>query len=127
MPKLIKFALPVIFWASFAFVVLRVDYPDTITAASVFQLSSFFISLFFALLFTTRLLLNFAFSLSVSIGIIILLVLKSLDSLNIVSIALTLIALYLLLSYFKKFKKPHGLTSSSKIPTLRSLKKGRQP
>lgn len=120
MPKILKFILPVIFWILFSYVILRVDYPDTITAASIFQLSCFFIPLFLALTFSINIFFNILFSISISFGIIILLILKSLDSLNIVSASLTIIAILLILSYFKKARKHTGLTSPSNIPKLRS-------
>lgn len=105
MPKIVKIILPVIFWLVFGYVILKIDYPDAITSATIFQLLSFFISLFLALIFTANLFLNFIFSFFIALGVIILLILKSLDSLNIVSATLTIIALLLVTSYFRKEKK----------------------
>ena len=123
MPRSIKFILPVIFWVCFVYVVARVDYPDNITQANFLQLASFFISLFLALVFSINLFLSLFSSLSITLGMIILLVLKSLDSLNAVSVILTLTAVWLMLSYFKTLKRQPSLTSRFKVPKLRSLQR----
>lgn len=130
MPKVLKIILPIIFWITFFIVVLKVDYPANITTASIFQLSSFFIPLFLALIFSINIFFNIFFSICIAFGIIILLILKSLDSLNIVSASLVIIAVLLIASYFKKAKHKNrltpiksGLTSHSNIPKLRSLRR----
>lgn len=115
---MLKIVLPIIFWSIFAYVVLRVDYPDNITSATFFQLSIFLITLFFALIFTINLFLNLTFSISITLGMVILLILKSLDSLNFVSAILTIIALWLMCGSLAPIKS--GLTSKLKIPKLRS-------
>ena len=102
MSKLIKIFLPVIFWSIFAYVLLKVDYPDNPTTASAFQILSFFLPLLLALTFSLNIFLRLSPSLLLSSGLIILLALKALDSLNFVSASLTIIAILLLLSYFKK-------------------------
>lgn len=103
LPKIIQ---ALIFWGIFIYVVLQVPYPKSLTQATTFQLLSFFTPLFLALTFTLNLFLNsFFLSASVSLGIIFLLFLKALDTLNFVSAGLTIIAVGLLLSYFGKVRK----------------------
>lgn len=105
--KIFSKVLPVIlFWGIFALVVLKVSYPQTLSQASLFQLSAFFIPLYLALSLTFNLFLkNILISASISLGLIFLLILKALDSLNLVTGVLIIIATYLLISYFRKAKK----------------------
>ena len=119
MSKLIlKFIPAVIFWGIFAVVVLQVPYPDSLTQANALQIIPFFASLFLTLAFTINIFLkHFLSSSSISLGLIFLLILKALDTLNIVTGALTLIAIYLLFSYFRKIKK-RSLTKLPKISRL---------
>ncbi len=128
---ILKILSALIFWGSFAYVVLQVPYPDSITAANYTQILPFFAGLYLALVFTLNILFrNILFSSSLCLGIIFLLILKALDSLNIVTDILILIATYLLASYFRKVKKRGPSTSSGfknltkqpKIPKLRSLR-----
>lgn len=120
-----KIIPPLIFWGIFIGVVLTIPYPDSLTQANFTQIMPFFLSLYLALIFTFNLAFkNLLFSGFISFGIIFFLILKSLDSLNIVTGALTAIAIALLVSYFRKdkrYKQGSGLTKSSKIPKLRSL------
>ncbi len=122
MPKYFLKIIPaLIFWAIFIFVIFQVPYPESLTQASLWQILTFFIPLFLSLSFTFNLILNyFTLSCIFSLGIILLLILKSLDALNLVTTGLTLLAIYLFISYFKKSKK-RGLTSSTKIPKLHSI------
>lgn len=121
LPKIV-FAL--IFWGIFAFVIFQVPYPETLTQANTTQLISFFISLFLALSLTINLFLkNILSAGSISLGLIFLLILKALDSLNLVTGILTIIAATLLVSYFRKAKR-NSLTKLPKIPKLTRLKKG---
>jgi len=107
-------------WGIFIYVVLKIPYPETLTSANIFQVFSFFTSLFLSLSFTINLLLHFMFkSIIISFGIILIIVLKALNSLNIVSFGLTVIAFGLLLSYLKKQKS--RLTSRSNVPKIRNL------
>src|SRR3989344_3894955 len=118
---LLKFLQALIFWGVFGFVVLQVSYPNSLTQSSIFQLLSFFIPLFLALFFTINIFLRFIFfSALISLGVIFLLFLKALDSLNFISAGLTIIAVSLLLSYFKKSSNI-SLTYLKKIPKLTSL------
>ncbi|MBI2019594.1 hypothetical protein HYS95_02940 [Candidatus Daviesbacteria bacterium] len=124
MSKIIFKIVPVlILWGVFILVVLKIPYPDNITSANITQVSAFFIPLFLALTLTFNLFFKYIiFSTILSLGIIFLLALKALDSLNIVTIALTAVAIYLLLSYFKKVKRKN-LTKLPKISKLTRLRK----
>ena len=117
MAKLILKLVPaVIFWGGFIFVVLQIPYPDSLTQANFMQIIPFFASLYLALLSTFNIFLkNIFLSLSITLGLIFLLILKALDSLNFVTVALTLLAVGLLFSYFKKMKNrsPSTLRSRS--------------
>lgn len=120
---ILKFALFVVFVGVFVLVVFQVPYPETITQANLTQLSAFFIPLFLAIIFSLNILLgNILISVSISLGIIFLLLLKSFNSLNTVTGIIILIAVGLLISYFKKAGKK-GLTKHLKIPKLTSLRR----
>lgn len=114
----------VLLWAIFAYVMSQVPYPQTLTQATSYQLFSFFIPLFLSLFLTINLFLGNIFSSSsISLGLIFLLILKALDSLNLVTATLILIAVGLLISYFKKIKKHKSLTNYLKIPKLTQLRR----
>lgn len=119
MLKFIKKFLPAaFFWASFAYVVLQIPYPDSLTQANSTQIIPFFASLYLALVFTFNILLkNILFSSSVCLGLIFLLILKALDSLNIVTGILIAVATGLLASYFKKIKRK-GPPANSRFKNL---------
>ncbi len=125
MVKIIKKILPcLLLWVGFVVVILQVSYPPSLIQSQLSQLLLFFIPLFLALTTTLNLFLKNTFlSLSISLGLLFLLVLKALDTLNLVTTILILIAVGLLISYFKK-KKHKSLTNYSKIPKLTRLKKG---
>lgn len=111
------------FWGVFGYVLLQVPYPETITQANAIQLLSFFISLFLAMTLTLNLVLkNIFISTSLSLGLIIMLFLKALDSLNLVTGVLILISVGLLISYFRKIKRKN-LTKLPKIPKLTHLRR----
>lgn len=115
--------LSLICWAIFAYVVLQVPYPDTLTQANLQQLLFFFIPLFLAITLTVNIFLkNIFISAAISLGIIFLLVLKALDSLNLVTLSLTIISVGLLVSYFRKIKR-RNLTKLPKIPRLTHIRK----
>ena len=122
MKYLVK-ALPVLlFWGIFIFVVFQIPYPDTITQANITQLLAFFIPLFLAITLTLNIILkNILVSGSISLGLIFLLVLKSLDSLNLVTGVLIVISVGLLVSYFRKINR-RSLTKALKIPKLTKLR-----
>lgn len=116
-----KFLPSLVFWSVFLYVVLQIDYPQTITEANLIQLFAFFISLFLAITFTLNIFLkNILISISISLGLIFLLFLKALGSLNLITGILTLIPFGLLISYFKKTKR-RGLTNFTKMPKLTKL------
>lgn len=121
MGKLILKVIPaIIFWGIFGYVVLRVPYPESLTQGTALQILPFFISLFLAISFTLNIFLkHFSSSFSISLGFIFLLTLQALDTLNIVTGALTIIAIYLLLSYFRKMKK----RKLTKLPKIHKLTK----
>ncbi|HCB23005.1 TPA: hypothetical protein DEP06_04275 [Candidatus Daviesbacteria bacterium] len=119
MPKIILKIIPaLIFWGIFTFVIFYVEYPTSLTQASGFQILAFFVPLFLALAFTT--------SFFIALGVIFLLLLKALNALNIVSAVLTITAVGLLFSYFRKSKTKYNLTSVSGISKLTSLHRKKQ-
>lgn len=119
----IKIIPTIFFWGIFIFVIFQVPYPDDLTQANITQLISFFISLFLALSLTINLFVkNILLSGSISLGLIFLLILKALDSLNLVTGILILIAIGLLISYFRKAKHK-SLTNYLKIPKLTQLRR----
>ena len=120
---LIKIIISLILWAVFIFAVFQIPYPDTFTKSNSLQLLGFFIPLFLAIVLTINIFLkNIYMSGSISLALICLLILKALDSLNLITVVLLLITVGLLISYFKKRKR--SLTNDSKIPKLTRLKKG---
>lgn len=122
MSLLLKVIPASFFWGVFAFVLLQVPYPSSITQATLFQLLAFFISIFLAIVFTFNIFLSFfLLSLTLASGIIFLLILKALDSLNLVTGILILAIVWLLFSYFKK-NNSSSLTSNGKIHKLTTLR-----
>lgn len=113
----------IVLWGIFAYVVLNVSYPESLVSANWQKILLFFTPLFFAVLFTINIFAkNFLVSSSLSLGLIFLLILKALDSLNIVTGILVLIATWFLVSYFAKIKR-RNLTKLPKIPKLTRLRK----
>lgn len=140
MPLILKIIPALILWAVFIFVVLKIPYPDSLTQANLTQVIPFFASLFLALLFTLNIFSrNILLSAAIALGLIFLLMLEALDSLNLVTVILTLIATGLLTSYFLKGNSPtvyfrknkkrnlnpvkSDLTKQTKIPKLTQLRK----
>ena len=118
-----KLFLSIFFWFVFIYVILNVPYPSSITQANVIQLLAFFIPLFLAITLTLNLILkNILMSGSIGLGLIFLLTVQSLDSLNIVTGILIIISIGLLISYFKKIKR-RGLTNLPKIHKLHHMRK----
>lgn len=127
---ILKLIPALFFWGIFIYVIFNIPYPESLTQANSFQLLSFFIPLFLALIFSINLIFkNILRSIFISFGAIILVILKALDSLNLVSAAITILAVALLVSYFKKGRNltpiKSGLTSGSNIPKLKSLRRKR--
>src|SRR5688572_13659157 len=93
----------IVFWSFFALVIFKVPYPNSLTSANALQLLAFFIPLFLCLTFTFNIFFKFLpRSIAIAFGLIIVLLLKPLGSLNLVSAGLTTVAVFLLFSYFKK-------------------------
>ena len=116
----LKIIPALIFWGIFLYVIFQVPYPKTLKEANLIQLLSFFTPLFLALIFRLDVFLRFIFrSILISFTVIILLVLKDLDTLGLIASGITLIVLILSLIYFKKT----SLTSSLKIPKLTALRR----
>lgn len=116
---LVNVFLAIGFWIGFVWVILNIDYPETLTEANVIQLSAFFIPLFLALALSINLLLQkIISSIIIAAALIFILVIKSLNEINIFSVGLTIAAVVLLLSYF-------GFGNLSKIKSFR-LKKFRR-
>ena len=123
MKYVLKIIPPVLFWGIFVYVILQVPYPESITQANSVQLLAFFIPFFLGVAFSLNLFLkNFFITGSLSLGLVFLLILKALDSLNIVTIVLIIISVGLFVSYFRRIKKK-GLTNYSKIPKLTNMRK----
>lgn len=131
MPKVIgKIFLSLLLWVIFILVILKIPYPESIVQTNLTQLSMFFIPLFLALIFTLNIFFrNIFISSFISLGLIFLLILKALDSLNLVTVLLTCISAGLVISYFKKQKRNNlnpvkpDLTKLPKIPKLTQLRK----
>ncbi|OGE43862.1 hypothetical protein A3B45_02420 [Candidatus Daviesbacteria bacterium RIFCSPLOWO2_01_FULL_39_12] len=122
--KLFKRILPaLIWWGIFIYVILQIPYPESITQANIIQLLTFFFPLFLAATLTLNIFLkNIFISTSLSLGLIMTLFLKALDSLNLVTGILLIISVGLLISYFRKIRKK-SLTNYSKIPKLTHVRK----
>lgn len=120
-----KIVFTLIFWGLFLYVLFFVDYPKNLTSAHPFQILPFFLTLFLAVTLTTYLVSkNFLISALLSVGVVILLILKGLDSLNLASAGLTILAIGLLISYFRKNRR--RLTYAPKIPRLIPLRRQRR-
>lgn len=110
MAFLLKSVAVILFWGVFIFIVFNIPYPENLAQANLSQLVLFFTALYLATTLTINLFLKNIFqSLSVTLGLIFLLILKALDSLNIVTGLLILITIGLLFSYFKKTKRENGI------------------
>lgn len=123
MPEIILKIIPaLISWGFFGGVVLSVPYPDSFPQAKLDQIALFFIPLFLALTFTLNIFLkNILQSFSIALALIFFLILKALDSLNLVTGILTLAAAGLLFSYFRKAKA--GLEGIRGIRKIRGNKR----
>lgn len=110
-----KFLPPIIFAIILNLVVWRVEPPESITQASFSQLALFFIPLLLLLTFLINLYTKlFLKSFVLSIGLILILVIKTLDFFIFLSIPVVVITL-LMAKYLKKpARKP--FTSKSKTP-----------
>ncbi len=118
--KYLKKLIPILICGLiFSWVVFQIKPPTTFTTATIFQLALFFIPLFFLLFFIFNLILDFILlSLTISVGIMLLLTLAGLHYLNILTGAVTLLAIFLII---KSLKKPTKITYKTKIPRLKKL------
>ncbi len=120
-----KITVALIFWAIFTIIIFQIPYPENLTQANILQILGFFIPFFLAISLTVNIFLkNIFLSSSLSLGIIFVLLLKALDSLNLVTGTIIIVAVILLVSYFRKAKKK-GLTKLPKIPKLTHVRKER--
>lgn len=125
MSFILKLIPTLVLWAIFAYVILQVPYPDSLTQANTTQLLSFFVPLFLAITFSANIFIkNIFISVSVSLGIISSLFLKALNSLNLVTAVLVILSIGLLVSYFRKIKR-RNLTKWPKIPKLTHWRRGK--
>lgn len=121
--RFLRKLLPVLlFGGLFLAIIYLTSAPKSWFEASVTQILSFFLPLLLFLSFLIDLKLNnLVKSFTVALGVMVLLVLKSIDQLNLVTLALTIIATFLLSSSFKDLR----LTTQerpSKLGRLRRLK-----
>lgn len=126
----LKYLLPICFSSLFlGLVIWLVEPPKSITTASLTQLALFLIPLLILLTLIFNLYFKFIFkSLILSFALTLLVILKALDSLNIIAMIITIIATLLLLKSIKKAPTHKGLRSlntQNKIPKLQTLKKQR--
>lgn len=124
MSKVFRKILPaVVSWGGFVYVLFSTPYPESLTSANILQISFFFIPLFLGFTFSLNIFIkSFFVSSSLSLGLIFLLILKGLNSLNIVTGVLIIISIGLLVSYFKKITR-RSLTKLPKIHKLTPLRK----
>lgn len=124
---LLRILVCLIFWGIFGFVIFAgVPYPNTLTSASFTQLLFFLIPLFFALTFTINITARLLIiSIIISLGIILILILKALDILNFVSAGITILAVYLFYSYFQRKELVHF--QRKKLVPFRNNKKSKFP
>lgn len=124
MPKIILKIIPtLLFWGIFIFIVFNIPYPESLVQANFSQIAPFFIFLFLALTLTFNLFLkNIFLSLLIAFCLILLLILKALDSLSLITIILVLAATGLFFSYFRKGKRDN-LTKQSRMPKLTQLQR----
>lgn len=124
MPRVFLKFIPVLFlWVVFTLAVFQIPYPENLTQTNILQILGFFTPFFLAISLTINIFLkNIFLSSSISLGIIFLLILKALDSLNLVTGAIIVVATILLVSYFRKVKRK-SLTKLPKIPKLTHWRK----
>lgn len=117
----IKSILPVfIFGVLFGVIVYSTQPPQTLTSGTFIQILLFFVPLFLFLMFLLNIFLQFLIrSFVISLGIILLLIFKSLDMLNLVTIVLTILATIFITISFKK-------TRAEKAAKIQSLKLKKQ-
>lgn len=89
----------------FGVVCWTLEPPQSLAQATISQILLFFVPLFFLLALLINIFFGLFFrSLIISSGLIILLVLKSLDTLNLATLSLTFLVTFLMVISFKKWK-----------------------
>jgi len=84
-------------------IIWQIEPPKTITEITALQIFLLVIPLLTLMIFTANLCFNFYLrSLVISIGLILLIILKTLDKFNIITVGITLIATYLLAKSCKR-------------------------
>lgn len=115
--------------AVLGYVIYFVTPPKNWAEASISQILIFFLPLLsFFTFFTNLFLNNLARSFSLGLGLMVLIVLYSINQFNPVTAGITLILAILLLVFFKFPKvrtQRNGLTSNIKIPKLSRLRSSR--
>lgn len=107
--------LPILFLLILAWVVFYIQPPESWPAASIFQILILFVPLLMFFTFTINFFIrNLPKSFSLGLGLMVILVLKALDQINLITILATLTITFLLARSFKK-----GLTRMPKIPKLK--------
>lgn len=102
--KLVWKLLPIfISLAILALIIWQIEPPKAITQISALQIFLLVTPLLVLMVFTVNLCFNFWMrSMIVSIGLMLLIVLRTLDKLNLVTVSITLIATYLLVKSCKR-------------------------
>src|SRR3989344_3700596 len=101
LPLLTKISVLATAWGLFLYTILHVNYPESLVTANTYQLAYFFIPLFLGLTMIFSFKFNFFSSSSIALGLIILLILKAFDSLNLATGIITSVAIFLLASASK--------------------------
>lgn len=125
MKYLVKIIFAIFFWSIFILVIFNLPYPQDLEEANFLQISIFFSSLFLAILFTLKIVFKrFSAPALLTAGIILTLILKALDSLNLVTGIIVLTLVSLLISYFLKRNSPAAAFQKIKKRNLYPLKVG---
>lgn len=130
MSSILKKVLPVILPLLFLFAVVNfVTPPESWENASLFQIFVFFIPLLVFYTFFINLFLKYLpHSFLIALGALLLTVFWAVNQLNIITLGITLLALFLMLKIFPKLRLPRfkffrGLTNQEKIPNISKLNK----
>lgn len=119
MPLPLNILLSLISWGIFSYTIFQVPYPDSLTSANLFQLTSFFIPLFLALIFTLNIFLkSLTPALILAASLIIILLLQALQILNLVTASLVILTTFLLSSHFNRKNKLKNESLRLKSPNI---------
>ncbi|HBR20185.1 hypothetical protein A2617_01515 [Candidatus Daviesbacteria bacterium RIFOXYD1_FULL_41_10] len=121
---ILKRVFPVLFFGGIlGLVIWQIVPPKSFDIASYFQIIVFWVPLFLLLFFILNLFIRFFLrSFIITLGIILLLVIKTLDIFNILTVILTILSIIFLV---KTFKKPRRKFYRGKIPKISKLAKQR--